>query len=118
LGGDVKVEMNAEYRMTVFRFLKLAVFADAGNIWLLKSNASDAGSVFSTSGFAKDLAVGAGVGLRIDVSFFILRFDLATPLRKPWLDMNNRWVINQMRFGDPAWRKENLILNVAIGYPF
>lgn len=118
LGGDVKLEMNVEYRFTIYRFLKAALFADAGNIWLLKSNPSDTGSSFSYSGFSNDLAVGAGVGLRFDVSFFILRFDLATPLRKPWLEKSQRWVANQMRFGDSAWRNENLILNVAIGYPF
>ncbi len=118
LGGDVKLEMNAEYRFSIFRFLKGAIFADAGNVWLLKSNPSNVGSAFSFSGLAQDLALGAGAGLRIDVSFFILRFDLAMPLRKPWLDLNNRWVINQINFGNASWRRENLIFNVAIGYPF
>lgn len=118
LGGDIKLEANAEYRFTIFRFLKGALFADAGNIWLLKSNPADLVSPFSLSTFNKEIAVGAGFGLRIDVSFFILRFDFATPLRKPWLEENNRWVVNQMNFGDPSWRGENLILNVAIGYPF
>ncbi|MFA6128585.1 MAG: BamA/TamA family outer membrane protein [Bacteroidales bacterium] len=118
LGGDVKLEMNAEFRFTIYRFLKGALFTDAGNVWLLKSNPSTTGTPFSFSGFSGDIAVGAGVGLRMDVSFFILRFDLATPLRKPWLDKGNRWVTNQIAFGDPAWRKENLIFNIAIGYPF
>ncbi|MBN2172984.1 MAG: BamA/TamA family outer membrane protein [Bacteroidales bacterium] len=118
LGGDIKLETNVEYRFTIYRFLKAALFADAGNVWLSKSNSSEKGSPFELAGFADDLAVGAGVGLRIDVSFFILRFDLAAPLRKPWLDHGHRWVGNQMSFGDPAWRKENLVLNVAIGYPF
>jgi outer membrane protein assembly factor BamA len=62
--------------------------------------------------------VGTGVGLRIDVSFFVLRFDLAMPLRKPWLPENERWVIDEIDFGSSKWRGENLILNVAIGYPF
>ncbi|MDP1622722.1 MAG: BamA/TamA family outer membrane protein [Bacteroidales bacterium] len=118
LGGDVKLEMNAEYRFTIYRFLKGALFADAGNTWLLKSNPSTPGGQFSWSGFYKEIAVGAGIGLRIDVSFFIIRFDLAMPLRKPWLENGQRWVINQIDFGSPAWRSENLILNVAIGYPF
>ncbi|MFH0999330.1 MAG: BamA/TamA family outer membrane protein, partial [Bacteroidota bacterium] len=118
LGGDVKLEMNAEYRFSIFRFLKGALFADAGNVWLLKSNPSVTGNSFSFSGFSDDFAVGAGIGLRIDVSFFILRFDLATPLRKPWLEKNQKWVTNQINFGNSAWRRENLILNVAIGYPF
>jgi outer membrane protein assembly factor BamA len=118
LGGEVKLEMSAEYRFTIYRFLKGAIFTDAGNVWLLKSNPSTIGEPFSFSGFADEIAVGAGIGLRIDVSFFILRFDLAMPLRKPWLEKNHRWVINQIDFGSPVWRNENLILNVAIGYPF
>jgi len=117
LGGDVKLELNAEFRFNIFRFLKGAVFTDAGNVWLLKSNPSTMGSPFSFSGFANEIAVGAGFGLRIDVSFFLLRFDLAMPLRKPWLE-GNKWVLDEINFGNPSWRNENLILNVAIGYPF
>jgi len=118
LGGDVKLELNSEYRFGIYRFLKGAVFADAGNVWLLKSNPSTLGDPFSFSRFVNEIAIGAGVGLRIDVSFFILRFDLATPLRKPWLEQNNKWVIHEINPGSSTWRKENLILNVAIGYPF
>ncbi len=117
LGGDIKLEGNIEYRFNIIRFFKGALFADAGNIWLLKSNPANTAKPFSSSNFYNELAVGAGIGLRIDVSFFILRFDLATPLRKPWLD-NNKWVVDQINFGSPSWRSENLILNVAIGYPF
>jgi len=118
LGGDIKLELNTEYRFNIFRFLKGALFVDTGNVWLLKSNPSGMGSTFKLSSFMDELAVGAGAGLRIDVSFFVLRFDLAIPLRKPWLEENNRWVIDQIDFGNSAWRGENLILNVAIGYPF
>ncbi len=118
LGGEVKFEMNAEYRFHIFRFLKGALFTDAGNVWMLRSNPDLPESTFSFSGFADEIAVGAGFGLRIDVSFFLLRFDLAMPLRKPWLEKNNRWVIDEISPGKPSWRNENLILNVAIGYPF
>ena len=118
LGGDLKLEMNAEYRFGIMRYLKGAIFVDAGNVWLLKSNPENIGSPFEVSKFMKELAVGTGVGLRVDVSFFILRFDLATPLSKPWLLENHRWVGNEINFGSSAWRKENLILNIAIGYPF
>jgi outer membrane protein assembly factor BamA len=118
LGGDVKLELNAEYRFGIYRFLKGALFTDAGNVWLLKSNPSTYGEPFSLSQIKNDLAVGAGIGLRIDVSFFILRFDLATPLRTPWLEQNNKWVINNIDLGSSTWRQQNLILNVAIGYPF
>jgi outer membrane protein assembly factor BamA len=118
LGGDVKLELNSEYRFGIYRFFKGALFVDAGNVWLLKSNPSTLGNPFSFSRFVNEIAVGAGVGLRVDVSFFILRFDLATPLRKPWMEQNNKWVINEINLGNSTWRKENLILNVAIGYPF
>ena len=118
LGGDIKLETNAEYRFTIYKFLKGALFLDAGNIWLIKSSPAISVNPFSFSTFTDEIAVGAGIGMRIDVSFFILRFDLAAPLRKPWLETKNRWVVNQINFGDPIWRKENLVLNVAIGYPF
>ena len=117
MGGDVKLEMNAEYRFTIYRYFKGAVFADAGNVWLLKSNPADIGNPFSFSRMFNEIAVGAGVGLRIDVSFFILRFDLAMPLREPWLD-SHRWVLDRIMFGNNGWRRDNLVFNVAIGYPF
>jgi len=118
LGGDVKLETNVEYRFNIYSYFKGALFVDAGNVWLLKSNPANTGSPFMFSRFMDQFAVGAGLGLRVDVSFFILRFDLAFPLRKPWLEENNRWVTNQINFGSSAWRNDNLVLNVAIGYPF
>jgi outer membrane protein assembly factor BamA len=118
MGGDVKLEMNAEYRFTIFSYFKGALFVDAGNVWLLKTNPSLIGTPFTFSGFTDQLAVGAGLGLRIDVSFFVLRFDLAVPLRKPWIEENNHWVTKNIDFGNNDWRKDNLVLNVAIGYPF
>jgi hemolysin activation/secretion protein len=118
LGGDVKLETNAEYRFNIYRYFKGALFVDAGNVWLLKSNPSNARSPFMLSKFLNEFAVGAGIGLRVDVSFFVLRFDLAMPLRKPWMEDNHRWVTNQIDFGSSVWRNDNLVLNVAIGYPF
>lgn len=126
LGGELKLETNAEYRFTIYKFFKGALFVDAGNVWLLKSNPAtmatleapaSLGKPFSASTFRNELAIGTGVGLRVDVSFFILRFDLAFPLRKPWLEGNN-WVANQIDFRSSRWRSNNLVLNVAIGYPF
>ncbi|MGZ3885171.1 MAG: translocation and assembly module lipoprotein TamL, partial [Bacteroidia bacterium] len=117
-GGDIKLESNAEYRFDIFRFLKGAVFTDAGNVWLIRSDPVAVSQPFSYNTFYREIAVGAGVGLRIDLSFFVLRFDLAMPLRKPWLPENERWVLNKIDFGDGAWRGNNLVMNVAIGYPF
>jgi len=118
LGGEIKLETNAEYRFTMYRFLKGALFVDAGNVWLHQSNVTNTGTPFVSSRFMNELAVGAGFGLRIDVSFFILRFDLGIPIRKPWLEDGHRWVLDELKFGNATWRKENLVLNIAIGYPF
>ena len=118
LGGEIKVELNAEYRLNIYRFLNGALFIDAGNVWLQKSNPANTGSPFMFSTFINEMAAGTGIGLRIDVSFFILRLDVATPVRKPWLEKNQRWVVNQINFASSSWRKDNLIFNIALGYPF
>ncbi|MHA4843430.1 translocation and assembly module lipoprotein TamL [Flavitalea antarctica] len=114
--GEVKAEINTEMRMKLFSIVNAAAFIDAGNIWLRKENPQKPGS--GLSGFWKDFAVGTGVGLRFDASIIIVRFDLAFPLRKPWLPEDERWVIDKISFGSNEWRKDNLILNIAIGYPF
>ncbi|OOV26373.1 hypothetical protein BXU11_12860 [Flavobacterium sp. LM5] len=115
--GDIKIELNTEYRTTLFSFVKGAAFIDAGNIWLLNENKDKPGAKFSKN-FMKEMAVGAGLGLRFDFNFLVLRTDFAFPLRKPYLPEGNRWVIDQINLGNGAWRKENLIFNLAIGYPF
>jgi outer membrane protein insertion porin family len=115
--GDLKLEFSTEYRAKLFSIVKGAAFIDAGNIWLMNADPNKPGAEISKD-FMKEIAVGAGVGLRFDVSFFILRTDLAFPLRKPYLPDGQRWVIKDIDFGSGPWRKENLILNIAIGYPF
>ncbi len=115
--GDIKIEVNAEYRPHLFSIVKGALFVDAGNIWLLNEDPDKPGGKFSKD-FLKDMAVGAGIGLRFDLSFLILRTDLAMPLRVPYLPAGEKWVFNQIDFGSPEWRRNNLIFNLAIGYPF
>jgi len=115
--GDIKLEFNTEYRAKLFSIVNGALFVDAGNIWLLNENPEVPGGQISKD-FMKQIAVGAGAGLRFDFSFLILRTDLAIPLRLPYLVNGKNWVINDIDFGSSAWRKDNLILNIAIGYPF
>jgi outer membrane protein insertion porin family len=115
--GDVKLELNAEYRANLYKFLNVAVFADAGNVWLVNEDTGRPGAKFSKE-FLSEIAVGAGVGLRLDFSILILRLDLAMPLRVPYYERGDRWAFDKINFGDSNWRRDNLILNIAIGYPF
>ncbi len=115
--GDVKLELNTEFRAKLFSVIYGAVFVDAGNIWLLKDNPQTPGGKF-TNKFLNDFAVGTGAGLRVDISFFVLRLDVAFPIRKPYILDGSKWVIKDISFGNSEWRKENLVYNLAIGYPF
>ncbi len=115
--GDIKLELNAEYRANLYKFLNAAVFADAGNVWLVNEDPTKPGGKFSKD-FLKEIAVGAGVGLRLDFSILILRLDLAMPIRVPYFEEGDRWTFDKINFGSSSWRKDNLILNIAIGYPF
>lgn len=116
--GDIKLELNTEYRFTIFEMIKGAIFLDIGNIWLANEDPNRPGGKFEAKNFMNELAVGSGFGLRIDPGFFVLRFDFGFPLRKPYLPEGKRWVSSQMDFASSEWRKENVILNIAIGYPF
>lgn len=115
--GDLKLEGNIELRQRVYKFLNVAAFADAGNIWLYRDNTNYPGGTF-TSNFYKELAVDMGVGLRFDFKILVLRLDMGIPVRKPWLPEKERWVFDDISFGDTDWRRQNMILNIAIGYPF
>lgn len=119
--GDIKLELNSEIRLSVNNIIEGAFFIDAGNIWLYRKDTSRItprpGAEF-TKDFLKQLAVGAGIGLRLNLQILLLRIDVATPLRKPYLPAGQQWVINQIDFGSREWRRQNLVLNLAIGYPF
>jgi outer membrane protein insertion porin family len=117
-GGDIKLEANVEYRFDIISILKGALFCDAGNIWLLRPNPVLPGGVFNASTFYKELGVGAGYGIRLDANFFVLRLDVAIPLRKPWYALGDRWTFGKIKPSSSEWRSENLIFNLAIGYPF
>jgi outer membrane protein insertion porin family len=115
--GDIKLEVNTELRMKLFSIVQGAIFIDAGNIWLYNKDSVREGVQF-TKNFLKEFAVGGGVGLRFDISFLVLRLDLAIPFRKPWLPDGERWVLDKIDFKSGPWRRENLVFNLGIGYPF
>ncbi len=116
--GDIKLEGSVEYRFDIIRSFKGALFADAGNIWMRTADRNRPGSEFDRKTFASQIAVGTGAGIRFDLNFFVLRLDLAFPVRKPWLPENERWVFDKIDLTSRDWRRQNLILNIAIGYPF
>ncbi|MEO8582864.1 MAG: BamA/TamA family outer membrane protein [Flavitalea sp.] len=124
--GDIKLEMNTELRFKLFSPIYGAVFVDAGNIWLYNPDPNKPNAQF-TKAFLTQLAAGTGIGLRVDISILVLRLDVAFPIRQPWLldgsntssqKPENPWVIDKINFGSSIWRKENLVFNLAIGYPF
>jgi len=116
--GDVKVMFNTELRFKLISILHGALFADAGNIWLRKEDPLKPGSGFDFKDALSEMAVGTGVGLRVDATIFVIRLDVAVPIRKPYLAPGERWVVDQIDFGNKTWRKENIIYNIGIGYPF
>lgn len=122
--GDVKLELNSELRIKFNSLINGAVFVDAGNIWTYNYNEDSfygPEAVFNKD-FYKQVAVGGGIGLRLDFSFLIFRVDLAAPFRKPWYPYletpRNAWVFNEFNLRSPEWRRENLVLNIAVAYPF
>ena len=117
IGGDYKLLFNTEVRIPITKSLSTAVFLDAGNIWTKDTLLFGPAGQLSKNWY-KELAVATGFGLRYDVNVLIIRVDLGIPLRKPYLPDNQRWVFKQIDFGSGAWRRENLILNIALGLPF
>jgi outer membrane protein insertion porin family len=93
------------------------VFVDAGNIWTKDTVLYGKDAQFSKS-FMKDIAVSAGIGFRVDLSILLIRLDIAAPLREPYLPRGQEWVIKDINLFNSAWRRENLVYNIAIGYPF
>jgi outer membrane protein assembly factor BamA len=115
--GDLKLELNTELRPRISGPLYGAIFVDAGNIWLQNNDPLKPGATIGKD-FLSELAMGAGVGIRLDITLFVLRLDVAFPIRDPARPAGQRMVLNQINFGDQNWRRQNLIYNLAIGYPF
>lgn len=115
--GDVKLEMTAEYRFGILGFFKGAFFLDAGNVWLLNDE-DDVENNFKFNKFYNEIAVGGGIGLRLDIDFIVLRLDVAMPLRKPYFEEGFEWSFDRIDFGSKKWRGDNLVYNLAVGYPF
>jgi outer membrane protein assembly factor BamA len=117
IGGDYKLLANTELRIPFTPQLSGAVFLDAGNIWT-KDTILFGPLGKLTKEFYTEIAVAGGVGLRFDATILLIRVDLGFPLREPSLPPGKRWILNQIDFSSRSWRRDNLVLNIAIGYPF
>ncbi|QCX02036.1 hypothetical protein FGM00_18655 [Aggregatimonas sangjinii] len=125
--GNLRLEANLEYRFPIWSYLKGAVFADAGNVWLtynpeISDDETAEGMAFNQrlqdegkfgKDWTKELGIGVGFGLRVDIQSFVIRLDLASPLQVPYLPEGQRLRTPFLDGGD-----DNLIFNFAIGYPF
>lgn len=112
--GDMKLEGNLEYRFNIFGGLYGALFLDAGNVWNLKNSFDDEteqDGVFRIKDFWRQIALGTGFGVRYDLDFFVLRFDLGIGLHLPY-DTGKSGFYNIPKFRD------GLGFHFAIGYPF
>lgn len=109
--GDIKLEMNLEYRFNLFGSLYGALFLDAGNIWLMEKDENRPDAEFRFDTFWRQLATGTGVGLRYDLDFFVLRLDLGIGIHVPY-DTGKSGYYNIPKFSD------GLGIHFAIGYPF
>lgn len=109
--GTFKFEANAELRFPIFGPLHGAVFLDAGNVWLLKGDPLRPGGTLRAKTFLKDIALGTGAGLRLDISILVIRADLGIGIHAPYAT-SRRGYYNMSSF------KDSLAFHLAIGYPF
>lgn len=108
--GNIMVQGSIEHRFPIYSFLLGSIYADAGNVWLLKSSQDFPGGEFNISSFARQIALDAGIGFRFDFSFFIFRLDWAIPLHNP-ANTGKWFYAEDMQFKNTNW-------NFGIGYPF
>lgn len=107
--GNVKLTSSIEYRIPINDMYETAIFTDAGNIWNLKDNGF--GDNFKFSHFYKQLGIGSGVGLRINVAYITVRLDLAYKIYDPNQPTGNKWQFRNFNILSPTF-------NLAFGYPF
>lgn len=127
--GDVQLEFNFEYRFKLTQTFQAAFFVDAGNIWTYQKDASRPGADFSSDRFLSELAIGSGMGVRLDFEFFLVRFDLGLQIKDPLKIEGERWFWEpKTEFNDflakfssdssPTRYRMNRVFNLGIGFPF
>ena len=109
--GDIKLQLNLEYRFNLFGSLYGATFIDAGNVWALRDDGYRHGAQFKFKNALKEMALGTGVGIRYDLDFLVLRLDWGIGLHVPY-ETGKSGFYNIPKF------KDGQAIHLAIGYPF
>ena len=111
--GDLKLDLNAEYRTALFWKFQGAVFIDAGNIWTLRNYADQPGGQFKINEFYKQIAASYGFGLRLNFDYFILRFDMGMKAINPAYETKEEhWAIIHPKLS------RDFAFHFAVGLPF
>lgn len=112
--GDIKLDFNMEYRVSMFKMLSGAVFIDAGNIWTLREYEEQPGGAFRFDSFLSEIAVAYGLGFRLNLGFFILRLDGGMKAINPAFSVDSRehYPLLHPDFG------RDFTFHFAVGYPF
>lgn len=109
--GDIRLDLSTEYRAKLFWVLELGAFIDVGNIWTIRNYSNQPGGLFKFNSFYKELAAAYGLGLRLDFSYFLLRFDLGMKAHNPAIGQQE-WPLFH-----PRWKRDSSF-HFSIGYPF
>lgn len=110
--GDMKLDLNLEYRTHLFWKLNGAAFIDAGNVWNIRNRENQPEGLFRFNRFYKQLAVAYGLGIRFDLDFLILRFDSGMKAINPMYTGKDRFPIISPKFS------RDFAFHFAVGYPF
>ncbi|MBN7817616.1 BamA/TamA family outer membrane protein [Algoriphagus sp. YJ13C] len=116
--AEMILESMLEYRRNLVGYFDMALFIDAGNSWNIGYEPSRPGSDFRYDRFYKEIAVGTGIGLRMDFDFLIIRLDMATKAIDPARPEGERWILDNLSFKRPLGEKGQTVFNFGIGYPF
>jgi outer membrane protein assembly factor BamA len=110
--GDVRFDLNVEYRTKLFWKFELAAYLDAGNIWTIRPYAEQPQGNFDFTRFYREIAFSYGLGLRLDFDYFLLRFDTGLKAYNPQESGSGRWAVTHPNFNS------NFAWHFAVGYPF
>ena len=109
--GDIRLDLNLEYRAKLFWVVELGLFLDAGNIWTIRSYEDKPGGVFKFNKFYEQIAAAYGAGIRLDFKYFLVRVDMGMKAHNP-ASGQEHWPLLHPQF------KRDSEFHFSVGYPF